>query len=73
MLALLVRGRLSDTVAVNVRPELEISPEPRELERRAVEQALVDRLAGSVPPAYASPWRRSGLPAAADGPDRPAT
>jgi hypothetical protein len=63
---------LRKTVAVDVRPELEISPEPSELERRAVEQALADRLARSVPSAYASPWRRSGLPGADEGPDRPA-
>jgi hypothetical protein len=42
--------------------EREIRPEPTELERGAIEQALERTVAGdSVPPGYRSPWRLAGL------------
>ena len=48
---------------VSEGPELEITPEPSAPEREAVERVLADERGVDVPPAYVSPWRRSGLPA----------
>ena len=47
--------------------EAEIVPEPSESEREALLAALAE-LDGALgpPPAYASPWRRAGLPAEED-------
>ena len=49
------------------RVELEISPEPDEEGRDAIEAALQRLLRrDSVPPAYASAWRKAGLRSAVD-------
>jgi hypothetical protein len=45
---------------------VEITPEPTAEEREAVLQVLGDWLEPSEPEAYASAWRRSGLPAEPD-------
>lgn len=50
-----------------VEIEWRIQPEPSELERRVVERALAAEAGLRVPGAYASPWRRSGLPPADGG------
>jgi len=42
--------------------EFEITPAPSDEERRAVMEVLADWLQPSEPAAYASAWRRSGLP-----------
>jgi hypothetical protein len=52
--------------------ELEITPEPSDVEREAIEAALRRLLAGTtLPAAYSSAWRQAGLREAVQADARP--